>query len=149
MNIGNGTGTQIGGAGSDLFERMRAAHAEAAEAATGSSEADGAGGSAAADVSGPEAADAGPPLEEAAPLERRLMQAARHVLQGDFDRPGEVRRAVVDTIVEQRWSHVVDAEADSGMLETLRNSLSEDLAFRAEVDNMLLHAARRLGASGH
>ena len=135
------------GQGEDLLEQMRSVHAEAAQAADDVSGPSGADAAGSADPAvGPQGAGkAGGPAAD--PLEETLLETAKGALSDQFDGPDEVRQAVVDTILEQRWGHVVDAGDDGGLGESVRDMLSGDLAFQAEVDNMLLHAARRLGAS--
>ena len=132
--------------GDDLIHHMREVHAEAAKAATG-----------------PTPPETHAPLEEvepaslehidgvdaADPVQRRLMETARCVLNGDFEGDvQEVRASVVDEIFDEDWKGRLPADRREAIGGAVRDALTGDLAFRTEVDHMLLHAARMLGRAG-
>jgi hypothetical protein len=85
-------------------------------------------------------------------LEQRLLDTAASVLDGafetTFDTTAELRRAVVDAIVEERYADTLGPEQTEQITRTLELTLTDDPVFQREVDNMLLHAARQLARRG-
>ena len=130
-------GSQQGGG--DLISRMREAHDQAAaegkKAAAAGREVSGTGiGS----------ADRGEsPVADG--LEKKLVDTARRVLQDELGHPSDVRETIVDTIVEERYGEMAEDSDGGQIVETVKDVLKDDVAFGAEVDNMLVQAARRLG----
>lgn len=125
------------GAAGDLVGQMRRAHEEAAGVGEASAGEASAGGEA-AEVQSADSA-------RASPLEERLVETARQVLENRFDDPRAIRESVVETIVEERYGAVVTGDGGEQIVETVKQVLEDDVTFRAEVDHMLLQAARRLG----
>jgi hypothetical protein len=130
----------------DLIAHMREVHAQAADASSGAS----------ADVSGSSGRTTGStPIERIEevdaedPVQRRLLETAQGALDGDFD--GDVhavRATVVDEIFDEQWKERLPADRRESIGGVVREALAGDLAFRTEVDHMLLHAARLLGRAG-
>ncbi len=132
MKIGNGQPT-VGS--SSLIERMQKAHAkektEVEEASSFSVD-----------------APAPPPqTKEASPLEKSVMGIAERVLDGDLDDPSQVRREVISSIVDDRYGAMIDPESKQQTVDALEVALSDDPAFAAEVDNMLILAAQELATA--
>ena len=136
MKVGNGNNTPVR---DDLIGRMKDAHrTEAADPV---------------DISGGQGADApasgaarrgtGSPDLEA--LQEALLDTAKSALNDQFDSVEELRAAVVEVIVEERYSDQLPPAQAEQVAKTLQATLADDPVFRGEVDNMLLHAARRLG----
>lgn len=142
MKVGNNPNT---GAvqGDDLLGRMRQAHDEEVAAATGNDAASGA--EASTETLSLEEAQQAAATDQADRLERGMLKTARDVLESKFEQPGEVREAVVDSIVDARYGAFVEGEHRQDIVDSVKETLSNDVAFRSEVDNMLIHAARRLG----
>lgn len=126
------------GAAGDLVGRMRRAHQEAAQAEEVTEGGAAVGGRPAAEAAADEPA-------RASPLEQRLVETARQVMENQFDDPRAIRESVVETIVEERYGAAVQGEGGEQIAQTVKQVLSDDIGFRAEVDQMLLYAARRLG----
>lgn len=142
MEIGDGNA--VGGAGGDdLLRRMQEAHDREVE------EVDGAGAFDEARESaldgGPEEADRGESVDESDPVEGRVLETARRALEGEIESPERARGEVVETIVQERYSGMIDESNRDALVQSVKDSLADDVAFQAEVDDMLMHAARRLG----
>lgn len=140
MNIGDGNN---GPGAQDLFARMQKAHQQEVEDPVGNAD---------------EAAAADSVVELAAlrsmgeaavskELESRLLETASNALDGDFASVDELRKAVIDAIVEERYADQLPAHDAERVTQTLKVTLSTDPVFRKEVDNMMIQAARRLGQS--
>ena len=141
MTIDNSMSVDPAAAG-DLLDRVRRAHDRALE----SSEATDAG-----DVERPPLSD---DLREAerrvvaevdAPIEREMIATACEVVAGQYETADQVRAAVVDTVVDARYDDLVAGRQRDDIVAAVRETLTGDATFRAEVENMLVHAARRLG----
>jgi hypothetical protein len=141
MKVGDGNNSSDP---AELLERMREAHRQAeadsvdasrlaeqsgATEATGSVEAAGASNGASEAVDG---------------LEQRLLDTAASVLDGAFDSTDDVRHAVVEAIVTERYAETLGPAETEQITRTLTLTLTDDPAFRQEVDNMLVHAASEL-----
>lgn len=139
MDIGN-NGFNPGG-GDDLLQRMERAHAREVEAA---GSVDGAASSAASgSLEGVDRSDAASGAGSPE-LEKQLLTTASDALDGDFSGPDEVRAAVVETIVDTRYGDGLAKSERDQIVTTLEQTLVDDPEFRAEVDNMLILAAREL-----
>lgn len=136
MNIGS-NGFNAGG-GDDLLQRMERAHAREVEAA---SSVDSAASSAATGSLGGVGRSG---AAESSELEAQLLTTASDALDGNFSGPGEVRAAVVETIVDTRYGDGLAQSERDRIVTTLDQTLVDDPEFRAEVDNMLILAAREL-----
>lgn len=142
MEIGDGNA--VGGAGGeDLLQRMQKAHDREVEDVQESASFDEA--REAADGTSVEGADRAAEVDESDPVETRVMETARRALEGDIESPEAARDEVVETIVEERYSGMIDETNRDSFMKSVKDSLADDVAFQAEVDNMLMHAARRLG----
>ena len=141
MTIDNSSSVDPAAAG-DLLARVRRAHDRALE-----------GGEAteAGDVDRPPLSDG---LREAehrvadqadAPIERGMIATACQVVAGQYESADQVREAVVDTVVEARYDDLVAGRQRDDIVAAVKETLTHDATFRAEVENMLVHAARRLG----
>ncbi len=144
MKVG-GNGTSGNG---DLFERMRQAHrevAQAGEVAQASPTAD-AGEAASVGTAGAPGVDAhADPVDQA--LQSRLLDVASDALEGAYDSPHHVREAVVEAIVSQRYAPKLPAATADQIMHTMKATLSTDPVFCQEVDRMLVLAARELGSA--
>ncbi|MGM0555887.1 MAG: hypothetical protein ACQEVA_05885 [Myxococcota bacterium] len=138
MKIGN-DGFNAGGK-DDLLERMERAHRREAEAANSVD----AGSSFDATRVGDAQKTTGASQTEKSELETHLLETASAALEGEYDGPDDVRGAVVETIVDTRYGEGLARSERSHIVETLQQTLVDDREFRAEVDNMLILAARQL-----
>lgn len=130
-------GNQVAGAGGDdLLHRMQEAHDEQVEG----KDFDRAGRGEGVGESGRVAE-----VDESDPVERRAMDTARKALDGEFEEDREVRREVIASIVEERYAGMAGVGTEETLVDSVEEALVDDAAFRSEVDNMLLHAARRVG----
>ncbi len=135
------------GAGGDLLGRVKRAHDERLESDPGI---DSGGEPREASVEGPgaeqfEGAEARAKAGTGGPLERRMVECARAVLDSRFESSEGVREAVVEAVVEARYGALVSGKDREQMLETVHRMLDDDPSFRAELETMLIHAARELG----
>ncbi|GEM_PF-2877617 len=133
--------------GETLIARMREVHAQATDSAT----VDGASvdKTPAADRVDLDSLERVDGVDAADPVQRRLLETAREALNGEYD--GDVRAiraSVIDEIFDETWSERLPAERRETIGGVVREALTDDLAFRTEVDHMLLHAARLLGRAG-
>lgn len=141
MTMNDTSRMEVGGPG-DLIGRVRRAHD--------------------AELDGPEPADDAevdrPPLSDGlreaerritsaidGDLERGLVSTACEVVAGRYDSADAVREAVVDTVVEAKYDQLVVGDDRDAVVDTVHATLTGDATFRAEVESMLIHAARRLG----
>jgi hypothetical protein len=81
------------------------------------------------------------------PLKQSLLQVAERAIQGRFDGESDARNAVVESIVAQRYSAGLEPEQTEQIMRTLTATLAGDPTFCAEVDQMLLLAARELNSA--
>jgi hypothetical protein len=126
-------------ANDDLFERMRRAHrgGEVDEVEHGKADLD-AGKADLEATPRPSAADFAPGLQE------RLLEATELALDGAFQTPRELREAVVEAIVDERYADKLPASEADSIRQTVQASLANAPLFRREVDNMLVLAAEQL-----
>jgi hypothetical protein len=80
-------------------------------------------------------------------LEQRLLTTAANALDGAYQSTDEVRSAVVEAIVTERYAETLGPEQTQDISRTLELTLSNDPVFQNEVDQMLMHAARDLARS--
>lgn len=141
-----GGGSAAGG--DELFERMRQAHRGDASTvdASEASEVSDAGGPVDSARAGGLEAEAADPAQAA--LQQSLLETAQRVLDGDFDSSREVREAVVEIIVEQRYAGRLPAAEAEQVVRTMKVTLAQDPTFRQRVDRMLVLAAGQLGSDG-
>jgi hypothetical protein len=78
-------------------------------------------------------------------LQRRMIGCAREILDGRLDSSEQVHGEIIEAVVETRYDGVADEQRRTELVEALEATLGADPAFRAEVENMLIHAARKLG----
>jgi hypothetical protein len=78
-------------------------------------------------------------------LQRRMIGCAREILDGQLDSSEKVRGEIIEAVVETRYDGLADQQRRTELVEALEATLGADPAFRAEVENMLIHAARKLG----
>lgn len=130
-------------AADDLFERMRRAHrgegvdeVEREEAGLEDGRTDLEQGSAAAATG------------YAPRLQQRLIETAELAIDGAFQSPCELREAVVEAIVDERYADKLPADEADSIRQTVQGSLANDPLFRREVDNMLVLAAEQLRVRG-
>jgi hypothetical protein len=134
------------GMGNDLIAHMREVHAQAADASPEASSAVSGSPGRTTEASLLERIDG---VDAQDPVQRRLLETAQGALDGEFD--GDVhavRATVVDEIFDEQWKGRLPADRRESIGGVVREALAGDLAFRAEVDHMLLHAARLLGRAG-
>ena len=139
MKVGDG-GFGAGNQG-DLLQRMQRAHTRESEAAgkVGDSPAfDASQRSSAAGKSDRASRAQNPELED------ELLTTASAALEGEFETDDQIRGAVVETIVDTRYGDDLADSERSRIVSTLEQTLVDDQEFRAEVDNMLILAAREL-----
>jgi hypothetical protein len=139
MKVGNG-GFDAGGQ-DGLLDRMRKAH-------NSESEAVGKVDSASSYSAAEQASRAGKASEATGSknpeLETELLTTAADALEGKYGDDDEIRGAVVETIVDTRYGENLAQSERSRIVSTLEQTLVDDQEFRAEVDNMLILAARQL-----
>ncbi|MBA2660961.1 MAG: hypothetical protein H0U74_01595 [Bradymonadaceae bacterium] len=83
---------------------------------------------------------------EQAQIEAKLLMVAQSLLTDDYSMtPTEVRESVVEIIVDQKFGDMLDAVERRRVADTLKEALVDDPGFSAEVDDMLILAARKLG----
>jgi hypothetical protein len=138
MKIGN-DGFSAGG-NDDLLERMQRAHTRETEAASSVDS----GSSFEATRTGRADRTNGASPTKHPELEKQLLETASAALDGQYDGPDEVRAAVVETIVDTRYGEGLAKSERSRIVDTLQQTLVNDREFRAEVDNMLILAAKEL-----
>jgi len=143
MNIGDSK------AAAGLFERIESAYQEAlvGEAPAGVDEVAGAGGaakSAAVDAPSPTSSSAEPWAHLESPVQRGLLKLCADAINGDFGSEEQLCIAVVQTIVEHRFSGPVPAGQSERILKTLSASLVSDPNFRESIEHLLVLAAREL-----
>lgn len=80
-------------------------------------------------------------------LEAELLSTASDALEGKFEGDDQIRGAVVETIVDTRYGDDLADSERTRIVSTLEQTLVDDHEFRAEVDNMLILAARQLARS--
>lgn len=133
--------------GETLIARMREVHARATDAtAVDRASVDDISAADHVDLDSLERIDG---VDAADPVERRLLETAREALNGEFDGDVQaIRASVVDEIFDETWSERLPADRRESIGGAVREALTDDLAFRTEVDHMLLHAARLLGRAG-
>lgn len=78
-------------------------------------------------------------------LQRRMIGCAREILDGRLDSSNQVRGEIIEAVVETRYDGLADEQRRTELIDALEATLGADPAFRAEVENMLIHAARKLG----
>ncbi|MEM1347056.1 MAG: hypothetical protein AAGI01_00770 [Myxococcota bacterium] len=117
-----------------LIEQMQKAHAERRDEL---------GGAQAFDVSGAKERSVEAPKS---PLTEGLVGIAEDVVTGRVREVTNVRRRVLEVIVEQRFSGLVEPGTKRQTMQTLEATLSNDPTFAREVDRMLIHAARELAS---
>jgi hypothetical protein len=141
MNIGDGSNAQ---GTTDLFARMQQAHQTELADPVGSAE-----DAAAADNVVELAAlrSMGGDETVGAELETRLLETAAAALDDGFETVSELREAVIDAIVEERYADQLPAADAERITRTIKVTLSTDPVFRKEIDNMMIQAARRLAQS--
>lgn len=91
---------------------------------------------------GLERAEAGGPPE----LQERLLETASAALEGRFEDSKSLRAAVVEIIVDTRYGSGLARSERARLVQTLQQTLVDDPEFKAEVDHMLVLAARELAA---
>lgn len=138
MDIGNNGFSPR--SGDDLLQRMERAHARETEATSNvdAAASSGAGSLEGVDRSGATSGAGSPELE------KQLLTTASDALEGNFSGPDEVRATVVETIVDTRYGDGLAKSEHDRIVTTLEQTLIDDPEFRAEVDNMLILAAREL-----
>lgn len=114
-----------------LIERMQKAHAEVKDSPKATS----------FSLQAPSRAAQSP---AASPVERSIMDIARRVMSGDIKGDTQTRRHVLEAIVDDRFSGMVEAGQKKQTLEMLEYTLGEDPAFGREIDDMLILAARSI-----
>ena len=93
------------------------------------------------------AAQVAPPASTPPPSQG-VNRVAGRVLSGEISDPVEARREVVVSLVDERFGAIVPAGKKRQAVSMLEDTLLEDPNFAKEVDQMLLMAARDLGAGG-
>ena len=134
MKVGNG------GAGEDLIQRMKEAHHSEVEQAPESDAPSSATATSAESVGGADESDD-------AKLQENLLGTASDALDGKYESSDQLRGAVVETIVDTRYGTNLSDEQRTSVVDTLKQTLVDDVEFQREVDNMLILAARELARS--
>jgi len=136
-----GDGNAVGGpGGEDLLQRMEKARSREVEESASFDEA-----REAADGGSVDGAERAAEVDESDPVESRVMETARRALDGDIESPEAARDEVVEAVAEERYSGMIDETNRDDFMKSVKDSLADDVEFQAEVDNMLMHAARRIG----
>ena len=128
-----------------LLQRMQEAHQSPESVATEATN-DVGKGFRVADVS-PTAPTEATEATEATRLVSNLRSTAEKALRGEFAGPSEVRAEVVDHILRERWEAKLGKAKTAKMIRTMKPTLVDDPEFAREVDEMLIMAARELGAA--
>lgn len=82
-------------------------------------------------------------------LKAEVMGIADQVIRGEVDDVAQVRRQVIEAIVEERYADLIaELPNKRKALDTLEATLSQDPTFSQEVDRMLILAARDLARGG-
>lgn len=141
MTIHNDQSRDLGGAG-DLLGRVRRAHGRELD---GSESLEDAERTRPPLSDGLRAAERRVVSETDGELKRRMVETAGEVVAGHHESADGVREAIVDTVVDANYDELVAGDGREAIVAAVKETLTRDATFRAEVENMLIHAARRLG----
>jgi hypothetical protein len=88
------------------------------------------------------------PASASTPLQDRIEVEASRALNGEFSTDAEVRSAVIDVIIDEKFGDRLSVADRRKMTRTLKENLVDDPGFVRQVDDMLLLAARELARRG-
>lgn len=118
----------------DLVQRMQEAHKSAkSDAAT--------------ETFSVQTQNVEPASETKSPLESKLQETANAALNGEYKDADAIRSAVIEHIVDEKLSHLTTKRTErKKLVEGLERTLLTDPEFQNQVDDMLVMAARQIGA---
>lgn len=145
MKIGNNSNFNSSHITENLLQRMREAHAEARTEAAAGRRVVVAGQASLPELENASRAETSVDQQK---LQARLLAIAGDALDEKYATPTDIREAVVDAILDERFGDSVKGIEREHVSNTLKASLVDDPQFSRQVDNMLILAARKLGTEG-